>query len=259
MIFRIHRLSRYMEITMFDRLVESSRPKQERRAGRYLLVTSLIYAVALAAFTSLAVMGFNPALAENLFLVSKLPPPPALSSQPLKEASQEKPNALTITSGPKKLPGTFASLSNFANNKIFDPNDGDILPNTGPGISRQGLDLAPPEPPALQPPPARKIEPAPEVKPTSRVSERVLQGLAIRKVKPAYPVLAKQVHASGPVQVQVTIAEDGRVTEAYVIGGPALLRSAALEASRQWIFSPTTIGKIPVKVQGILTFNFVLE
>jgi periplasmic protein TonB len=117
-----------------------------------------------------------------------------------------------------------------------------------------------PAPPAPTPRPAPKIEPVPEAKPgPSKVSEGVLQGLAIKKVRPVYPVIAKQVHASGPVHVQVTIAEDGRVMEANIVSGHRLLRGAALEAARQWLFSPTTLSGVPVKVQGILTFNFILE
>jgi protein TonB len=47
--------------------------------------------------------------------------------------------------------------------------------------------------------------------------------------------------------------------EAFIVGGHPLLRNAAIEAARQWIFEPTTLSKVPVKVQGVLTFNFMLE
>ncbi|MBO0720865.1 MAG: energy transducer TonB [Blastocatellia bacterium] len=245
---------------MFDRLVESARQNEGRHAGRYLLVTSLIYVATLALFTSLAVMGFSPALAENLFLVSKLPQPPLLAAELPKEMSYKKsgtPNRI-IFRQPKILPDT--SLIPHRINLMADRFNDYALIGTKIGLNGNGpAETAPPEPPA-PPAPPRKIEPAPEVKPgPSRVSEGVLQGIAIKKVKPSYPVIAKQVHAGGSVQVQVTIAEDGHVLEANIISGNSLLRNAALEAARQWLFSPTTLGKVPVKVQGILTFNFVLE
>ena len=91
-----------------------------------------------------------------------------------------------------------------------------------------------------------------------RVSGGVLQGSAIYKVQPDYPPIAKASGASGTVQVQVTIGEKGEVAEATVINGHPLLRDAALTAARQWQFKPTELSGTPVKVQGVLTFNFTL-
>jgi protein TonB len=91
------------------------------------------------------------------------------------------------------------------------------------------------------------------------VSGGVLQGKAIRKIQPPYPPIARAARASGAVQIQVTISESGQVIEASVIGGHPLLRDAALQAARQWTFQPTELSGVPVKVQGILTFNFTLQ
>jgi periplasmic protein TonB len=245
---------------MFDRLVESSRQKQGRHTGRYLIVTSLLYGIALVTCTSLAVIGFTPALAEQMFLTTKFAPPTIPSGVPRK--SKYHHTIHRIFSPPKDLPETLP--------REIDLNDHDRLPDfgtpglppgPGTGLQKYSATADPiPPPPPVTPKPTPKIEPVPEAKHgPSKVSEGVLQGIAIKKVRPVYPAIAKQVRASGMVQVQVTIAEDGRVMEAEIINGPPLLRSAALEAARQWLFSPTTLSKVPVKVQGILTFNFVLE
>jgi protein TonB len=103
--------------------------------------------------------------------------------------------------------------------------------------------------------------PSPKIVPLNKlnVSGGVLQGSAIKKVQPAYPAIAKAAHASGAVQVQVTISEAGQVTEAVAISGHPLLRGAAVEAARQWVFRPTELAGVPVKVQGVLTFNFTLQ
>jgi TonB family protein len=260
--FAAHRLDRYMEITMFDRLVESSRQKQGRHTGRYLIVTSLLYGIALVTFSSLAVIGFTPALAEQLFLTTKFTPPVIPSAAQAPRRPKNPTINHRIFTPPKHLPDTLLREVNL--------NDNYRLPNfSGPGLSPGPLIVLPnygatadPSPPAplATPKPTPKIEPVPEAKHgPSKISEGVLQGIAIKKVWPVYPAIAKQVKARGMVQVQVTIAEDGRVMEADIISGPPLLRSAALEAARQWLFSPTTLSKVPVKVQGILTFNFVLE
>jgi TonB family protein len=110
-------------------------------------------------------------------------------------------------------------------------------------------------------PPPTSVPPADTGAETSKkitVSGGVLQGKAIKKVQPPYPPIAKAARASGPVQVQVTISETGEVIEASVISGHPLLREAALQAARQWLFQPTELSAVPVKVQGILTFNFTL-
>lgn len=93
--------------------------------------------------------------------------------------------------------------------------------------------------------------------PSARASQG--EGIAIRKPKPVYPIIARQIRASGPVQVLVTISEQGRVIEATALSGHPSLRGVAVEAAREWLFSPTRLNHMPVKVQGVLTFNFVLE
>src|SRR5262249_27794924 len=84
----------------------------------------------------------------------------------------------------------------------------------------------------------------------------VLQGYAVKEVQPPYPVEARDADVSGDVQVQILISEQGKVIEATPVGGHQLLRSAALDAARQWVFRPTEVSGVPVKVQDTLTFNF---
>ena len=90
------------------------------------------------------------------------------------------------------------------------------------------------------------------------LSGGVLQGSAIKKVQPSYPPVAKAAGAEGPVQVQVTVSETGQVVEAVAINGHPLLREAATEAARQWVFKPTELGGTAVKVNGVVSFNFTL-
>jgi TonB family protein len=89
--------------------------------------------------------------------------------------------------------------------------------------------------------------------------KKVEPGAPLKKVPPAYPAEAKAAEVSGEVEVQVTISEEGRVIEAIAISGPELLREAAVQAAKKWVFKPTKANGVPVKVQGILTFNFTLE
>lgn len=88
------------------------------------------------------------------------------------------------------------------------------------------------------------------------ISGGVLNGKAISKPQPVYPAIAKAAKAGGTVVVQVLIDEDGKVTEAHAISGHSLLRKAAEEAARNARFSPTQLSGQPVKVTGVITYNF---
>jgi TonB family protein len=100
-----------------------------------------------------------------------------------------------------------------------------------------------------QPPP-----PAPA--PAPRVSKGVTTGEVVTKVQPVYPSIAKQINAAGEVQVAIVINENGRVIEAKAIKGHPVLRAAAEDAARKWVFRPTLLDGKPVKQPGTLTFVF---
>jgi len=103
---------------------------------------------------------------------------------------------------------------------------------------------------ANEPPPP----PTPAVPP--RVSKGVITGEVVTRVQPVYPSIAKQINASGEVLVSVIINELGRVIDAKAIKGHPVLRAAAEEAARKWVFKPTLLDGKPVKQPGTLTFVF---
>jgi TonB family protein len=71
------------------------------------------------------------------------------------------------------------------------------------------------------------------------------------KVQPAYPELARKMNIVGTVKVQVTVAPNGTVKDAKVVGGHPVLAGAALEAIRKWRFEPATTENT-----GIVDFKF---
>lgn len=104
----------------------------------------------------------------------------------------------------------------------------------------------PPTPPPTTP---RKIN----------LTSSILSGKAISKPAPVYSKLAKDAHAQGAVAVQILVDEGGRVVSAQATSGHPLLKSAAVQAALQARFSPTVLNGQPVKVSGIITYNFVLQ
>lgn len=89
------------------------------------------------------------------------------------------------------------------------------------------------------------------------VAGGIVNGKAANLVKPPYPAAARAVRASGAVNVQVTIDEYGNVISAQAISGHPLLRAAAVKAARESKFAPTLLEGQPVKVIGVIVYNFV--
>lgn len=87
----------------------------------------------------------------------------------------------------------------------------------------------------------------------------VLNGRAISKPAPSYPDAAKQQGIMGTVMLRITVDEQGRVIKAERICGPLVLAKAATEAALWARFTPTLLSGVPVKVTGIITYNFVLR
>lgn len=89
------------------------------------------------------------------------------------------------------------------------------------------------------------------------VSGGVLNGKATSLPKPPYPPAARAVGASGAVSIQVLIDESGNVISANAVSGHPLLRPDSESAARGSTFSPTLLCGQPVKVSGVITYNFV--
>jgi len=104
----------------------------------------------------------------------------------------------------------------------------------------------------------KKETPKPTEKPVPKtISGGVVNGKAVNLVKPPYPAAARAVRAAGAVNVQVTIDESGNVISASAVSGHPLLRAAAVQAARSSKFSPTQLSGQPVKVTGVIVYNFV--
>lgn len=87
----------------------------------------------------------------------------------------------------------------------------------------------------------------------------VLNGKVISKPPPEYPNLAKDQRVAGVVVVKILVDEAGKVIEANALCGHPLLARASVDAARQARFTQTLLSGMPVKVSGIITYNFVLQ
>src|SRR5690606_36925541 len=172
------------------------------------------------------------------------------SPKPPKEISTVKSNI------PPRDPNKYTVKGNMNYSAVNAPppdykgpvNTGGTGSNAGGNGGDGGADVGAP----TAPPPAPK--PKPPV--PKQISGGVLNGKATSLPKPAYPAAARSMRISGKVTVQVLIDEHGNVVSASAASGHPLLKAAAVSAARQAKFSPTMLSGVPVKVSGVIRYNF---
>lgn len=91
------------------------------------------------------------------------------------------------------------------------------------------------------------------------ISAGVLNGRAILLVKPVYPAAAKSVKVQGTVEISILIDESGCVTEAKYVSGHPLLTASSLKAARASSFEPVLLSGNPIRVQGVIVYNYRLD
>ena len=80
-----------------------------------------------------------------------------------------------------------------------------------------------------------------------------------KNVNPTYPPIAQSARVQGVVIIEATIGANGKVTDAKVLRSIPLLDAAALDAVKQWEYTPTTLNGQPVPVIMTVTVNFTLQ
>jgi protein TonB len=87
----------------------------------------------------------------------------------------------------------------------------------------------------------------------------VLIPTKVKHVDPAYPPVAMAARVQGAVIIEAIIARDGSVCETRVLRSIPLLDAAALDAVKQWEFTPTLLNGASVPVITTTTVNFALR
>lgn len=265
---------------MFNNLIESSSHINEiKRRGSFFLFTVVTYALFFVVAGVASIYAYDaqlgdPTTAEIVMVnpvdIAQPDPPAARRASGPTSGSSHSPNFIrknpeASVNDPQIVPTTTSAAANT--NPPLPPGVRPVLGNIdsdpgGPGTGRPGsggsgensggrspvveIDTQPP------PQPVQKIVP-------KVISKGPITGDALFLPKPAYPPLAKQMGIQGKVNVQVLIDETGRVVSATAVSGSPALMHAAQRAALEARFSPTRLGDQPVKVSGVITYNFVLE
>jgi len=261
---------------MFDNLVESSSHKDDiARKGSFIGVTLLVYAVLLLAFFVAGIYWYDNHLDQMELELTTLVAPVPVPQAPKQEQKQEEAKPQKVEQNvdvrkeliadvaesrlpPKEISAKASDVPPVRSNVttvIGGSNSNAQAPMpAGPGSGNVTTTTAKVQIADEPPPPAATPTP-----PRAPISGGVLNGKAISLPKPAYPPIARAAHAAGTVVVQVLIDENGNVVSAHAVSGHPLLQAAAVGAARQAKFSPTKLSGQPVKVTGVIQYNFVSQ
>jgi TonB family protein len=265
---------------MFNNLIESSSHKNElKRRGSFVLYTVASYAIFFVIAGVASIYAYDARLEDQSTEISILTFPPPAAQEPATPPDRGRDNNASRNNSSASNQPTRPVLYERADNPTNAPTDigitaptippapptavlGDTVAdppgsgnsnNSGSGSGGGGTNLVT----NLEPPPAPQPTPTPAPK-VVKVST-ILNGRALELPKPPYPPTAKMMGLSGNVNVQVLIDESGKVISARAVEGPPILKQISERAAYQARFSPTILGGQPVKVSGVIIYNFVLQ
>lgn len=266
---------------MFSNLIESNADMSAfKRRSSFFLFTVAAYALILFAAGVIGILTYDArveAQATDLTLLDWIPPVKQVTPEGPQPVRPTRPHvasnapvdphitqpvrtaAQTDTTDPRAIPDAIATTGT------------QLPPAVGPiKIGTQNLDPVSvgPRLPAcvmcadITPPRVVETETPPPLPPkptTIRATSKVILANVVDLPKPIYPTIAKQAGIQGAVNVQILIDETGRVISAQAVKGSPMLTKAAEDAARRARFTPTRLGDDPVKVSGVIVYNFVLR
>ena len=274
------------DFEMFDKLVVSEPEGADFKSRRrYFVTSSLVVGVLFLAAVVASIFAADFSLGSGSFeLVQMLSPVDMAVVEPERPEPQQ-PRTQTQTQSqlptrqsimsrvdePSVVPPTISTTQNtqlsrpigdyrvapFDSNPVGGTSSGREPSQDGGPSGQGGLAQSTPtnKTEETQLPPRGTNKP---IVPRAPVSKGVLNGIAKSLPKPAYSAAARAVRAQGKVTVQVTIDERGSVVSANAVDGHHMLRADAERAARSAKFSPTYLSEMPVKVTGVITYNFIM-
>ena len=248
----------------------SSRQRRRHATGKFFLVISALYVVAIVIAFAVSILVSDPRLADTIEVTHIITVPPMIRG-PRKPTGPPAPATTTPPPDYRNVEKLETLLSHRGGGPppltILDPRIGDYGSGAADGPAGPGVAFGviggdakgdpPPRPDQPKPKPAVQPKPA-DQKPIPVVSQ-ILQGKAIERVVPVYPELMTRIRMQGDVSVEVIVSPDGRVESARAVSGHPMLASAAVDAARRWRFGPTLLNGVPVRVTGVIVFVFKLN
>lgn len=86
------------------------------------------------------------------------------------------------------------------------------------------------------------------------------QPVPVKQINPVYPEIARRAGVEGTVWVKILVDKDGKAKKAVIMKSDAeIFNEPALEAARQWVFTPALMNNGPVAVWAAIPFRFKLN
>ena len=180
------------------------------------------------------------------------PPPPPSPPSPPKAAdpAQPKPLAANAFAAPVEAPSEIRpELPGLSVVSADRGVEGGIIGGVSGGIVG-GLAAVPPPPPP-PPPPAPKQ--------TVRIGGNIQAPALLKRVEPTYPDIALVAKVTGLVILEATVAADGTVESVRVLRSVKFLDQAAVDAVKQWRYSPLVLNGTATPFVLSVTLNFSVK
>ena len=215
-----------------------------------LPLTVLVHAVliALVVIVPLVATDELPALPEeftNYVVIAPPEPPPAAPRTPRRGAASAP--SPSPHAAPLEAPTGIGPDIGLVPDPELSADAG--VPGGLPGIiDGAGLGVQPEAPP-----------PAPQPVTPVRITSDFQRPAKIKDARPVYPEFAMRARVAGMVVLEATIDARGKVVDVRVLRSAPLLDQAAIDAVRQWEFTPTRLNGTAVPVLLTVTVNFTLR
>jgi len=182
------------------------------------------------------------------------PPPPPPPPPAAKPAEQAQPRQLPASAyaAPVEAPSEIRpELPGIATTAGAEGGvEGGVVGGVAGGIVG-GLVAAPPPPPP-PPPPAAPKGPV-------RIGGNIQTPALLKRVEPTYPDIALVAKVTGLVILEATVAADGSVESVRVLRSVKFLDQAAVDAVKQWRYSPLVLNGVPTPFVLSVTLNFSVK
>jgi protein TonB len=216
-------------------------------------LTVVLEAMLVGTFITIPVMATDvlPIAPEMMgAFVSTQPPPPAPPPPPRSSSPAKAVEVVSVDAAPTEAPPEIAAEAPPVGNPAEHGEPGGVPGGVdGPGSVIGGQGIGEPQPPP-NPAPTRQAV---------RVGGNIQPPRKVKDVRPVYPSIAIQARKEGPVILEATIDITGKVTGVRVLRSQPLLDQAAIDAVRQWEFTPTLLNGEPTAVIMNVTVNFQLN